>query len=206
MTSLAKTARRDLADLLESTGPDALTLCGDWTTRDLAAHLILRERRPDAAVGIVVSAVAGHTQSVQDSLASQPWPGLVGRVRRRPAFLIGPIDELMNTTEFFIHAEDVRRAQPGWAPRPLDPALEASFWRTLRIRGRMFFRKSPVGVVLELPDGTTHVVNEAAPAVTLVGPASELLLYAFGRTDFTTVELCGDAADIDAFKGTDLAV
>lgn len=206
MTSLAKTARRDLADLLEASGPDAPTLCGDWTTRELAAHVILRERRPDAAAGIVIPALVGHLASVQESIAAEPWPGLVRRVRQRPALLIGPIDELMNTTEFFIHAEDVRRAQPGWEPLPTLPALETSFWRTLRTRGRMLFRKSPVGVVLELPDGTRHVVNDATPAVTLVGPASELLLYAFGRTGFTTAELRGDPDTVTSFETTDLSV
>ncbi len=206
MTSLASTARRDLADLLETAGPDAPTLCGHWTTRDLAAHLVLRERRPDAAVGILVSQVAGHTQSVQESIARTPWPGLLGKVRSRPIFLVGPVDELVNTTEFFVHAEDVRRAVPGWEPRTLDPALEESFWRTLRIRGRLFFRKSEVGVVLQLPDGTRHVAKDGSPAVTLVGPASELLLYAFGRTGHTTVDVRGDSAAVRAFTGTDLSV
>jgi len=206
VTSLASTARRDLADLLESTGPTAPTLCGDWTTRDLAAHVILRERRPDAAAGIMVPALAGHTQSVQDEIAAQPWPSLIWRVRNRPTLLIGLVDDLINTTEFFIHGEDVRRATPQWEPLPLVQAREAAFWRTLRVRGRLFFRRSPVGVVLELPDGSSHVAKEGTPSVTLVGAASELLLYAYGRTDHTTVEVRGDAATVRAFTGTDLSV
>ena len=206
MTSLASTARRDLADLLESTGPSAPTLCGDWTTRDLAAHVILRERRPDAAAGIMVPALAGHTRSVQDEIAAQPWPSLVWRVRNRPKLLIGLVDDLINTAEFFIHGEDIRRSTPEWEPLPLVPAREAAFWRTLRVRGRLFFRKSPVGVVLERPDGTRHEAKEGNPSVTLVGPASELLLYAYGRTDHTTVEVRGDAATVLAFTGTDLSV
>ena len=39
-----------LCDLFEEVGPDAPTLCGDWTTRDLAAHLVMRERRPDDVI------------------------------------------------------------------------------------------------------------------------------------------------------------
>ena len=35
-----------------------------------------------------------------------------------------PIDELVNTVEFFVHHEDVRRAAPGWTPRSLDRQLE----------------------------------------------------------------------------------
>jgi uncharacterized protein (TIGR03085 family) len=206
VTSLASAARRDLADLLETAGPSAPTLCGDWTTRDLAAHLVLRERRPDAAAGIVVGALAGHTRSVQDSIAKTPWPGLLSKVRSRPLLLISPVDDLVNTTEFFVHAEDVRRAVEGWQPRPLDPALETAFWRTLRARGRLFFRKANVGVMLELPDGTRHVAKDGSPAITLVGPASELLLYAFGRTGHTTVDVRGDADAVRAFTSTDLSV
>jgi len=168
--------------------------------------VILRERRPDAAAGIMVPALAGHTQSVQDEIAAQPWPSLIWRVRNRPTLLIGLVDDLINTTEFFIHGEDVRRATPQWEPLPLVQAREAAFWRTLRVRGRLFFRRSPVGVVLELPDGSSHVAKEGTPSVTLVGAASELLLYAYGRTDHTTVEVRGDAATVRAFTGTDLSV
>ena len=69
MTRFARTERAAFADTLEEAGPDAPTLCTGWTTRDLAAHLVLRERRPDAAMGILIKGVAGHTQRVQDELA-----------------------------------------------------------------------------------------------------------------------------------------
>ncbi|MGD0448569.1 MAG: maleylpyruvate isomerase family mycothiol-dependent enzyme [Candidatus Dormibacteria bacterium] len=41
--------RRELCDLLIQVGPDAPTLCEGWTTSDLAAHLVLRERFPSLA-------------------------------------------------------------------------------------------------------------------------------------------------------------
>ena len=47
----ASRERAALVTTMRAVGPDAPTLCGDWTTRDLAAHLVLRERRPDAAPG-----------------------------------------------------------------------------------------------------------------------------------------------------------
>src|SRR6476659_7483831 len=49
VTSLARTERAALADLLDQLGPDEPTLCGDWTTRDLAAHLTVRALRPRPA-------------------------------------------------------------------------------------------------------------------------------------------------------------
>jgi hypothetical protein len=43
-----------LCDLLELLGPDADTLLAPWCTRDLAAHLYLRERDPLAGPGLVL--------------------------------------------------------------------------------------------------------------------------------------------------------
>ncbi|WP_461013210.1 maleylpyruvate isomerase N-terminal domain-containing protein, partial [Trueperella pyogenes] len=50
--SFSSDERRRLADLLLAKGPDAPTLCEGWFTRDLAAHLWIREHRLDAAVGM----------------------------------------------------------------------------------------------------------------------------------------------------------
>ena len=206
MPSVAASERAALADLFLVVGPDAPTLCGDWLTRDLAAHLVLRERRIDAMPGIVASRFAAHTEAVQQRLAARPWPELVGKVRDRSPFLVGPLDDTFNTTEFFVHHEDVRRAVPDWSPRPTDERLERTMWRVLRSRGRAFFRQSPVGVLLSLPDGTTHVASGGQPSVTLDGPASELLLYAFGRKDHALVKITGNAEDIKGFSSTRLAV
>src|SRR3954468_1320770 len=118
---VAADERQALSSLLQDLGPDAPTLCEGWTTRDLAAHLVVREHRPDAAPGILVPALAGYTQKVQDRYAAKPWAALVEQVRNGPSKFwptaIGPLDELTNTAEFLVHHEDVRRAQPGWAPR-----------------------------------------------------------------------------------------
>src|SRR5436190_1182266 len=132
MPSVAGSERALLADLLTEVGPDGATLCTGWTTRDLAAHIVLRERRPVAALGIVFAPLAGHTRQVQDDVARTSWPDLVDTMRHRSPLLVGPADELVNTTEFFVHHEDVRRANDGWRPRPEDPRLEGTMWRVLR--------------------------------------------------------------------------
>ena len=67
MTAAAR-ERAALVTTMRAVGPDAPTLCGEWTTRDLAAHLVLRERRPDAAPGILVPALAGYTARKQQHL------------------------------------------------------------------------------------------------------------------------------------------
>ncbi|MFM7872077.1 MAG: maleylpyruvate isomerase N-terminal domain-containing protein, partial [Actinomycetota bacterium] len=54
MSNPARTERDLICDLFTNFGPDAPTLCAGWTTRDLAAHIAVRERRPDAAAGILI--------------------------------------------------------------------------------------------------------------------------------------------------------
>src|ERR1700716_221246 len=129
---VAKDERSALCDLFTELGPDQPTLCDGWRTRDLAAHLVLRERRPDAAAGIMIKALAGHTQRVQDSYAARPWPELVELVRSGPPAwwptAIDAVDEAVNAAEFFVHHEDVRRGQPGWEPRPPDAERDAAMW------------------------------------------------------------------------------
>src|SRR5262245_57745902 len=143
---VAKDERRALCDLFDELGPDQPTLCGGWQTRDLAAHLVLRERRPDAAARILFAPLAGYTRRVQDSLAAKPWAELVDLVRSGPPVCwptaIDAVDEAINTAEFFVHHEDARRGQPGWAPRLPDAKRDKAIWATLRRTGRMLLRRS----------------------------------------------------------------
>ncbi|GAB3892240.1 hypothetical protein GCM10027612_39450 [Microbispora bryophytorum subsp. camponoti] len=118
----AQTERAALCDLLDRLGPGAPTLCEGWSTEDLAAHLVLRERRLDAAPGIALPFLAGYTASVQDRITrSHSYPELVGLVRHGPPRwtpygLVPRLDEIVNTIELFIHHEDVRRAQAAGSP------------------------------------------------------------------------------------------
>ncbi len=112
---LAQQERKTLCDLFVERGPDAPTLCEGWLTADLAAHLVVRERRPDSGPGLVWPPLAGYTDKVRHGVRDRmPWEKLVETVRRGPPLLLRPFDGPMNTVEFFIHVEDVRRAQDGW--------------------------------------------------------------------------------------------
>ncbi len=193
MTNWARIERAGLVDALVARGPDAPTLCAGWTTRDLAAHLVLRERRPDAAAGIVLPPLAGYSASVRDRLLARPWPELVDQVRTGPPkwspFAIDAVDSLVNTVEFFVHHEDIRRAQPGWEPRRLDPDLYRTLWRRLLTSARLLVRRSPVGLVLRDPEGQEIHAKRATPEVTVQGAPSELVLFAYGRQDHARVEI-----------------
>ncbi|MEO3858307.1 TIGR03085 family metal-binding protein [Acrocarpospora sp. B8E8] len=199
----ARAERRALSDLFDRLGPGAPTLCAGWTTADLAAHLVVRERRVDASAGIAVKFLAPYTRSVQNQLAARPYPEVVGMFREGPPRwtpygLVPGLDALVNTVEFLIHHEDVRRAQPGWEPRALPADLDDMLWRRLRTGGRLFFRKSPVGVVLRRADtGDKAGAKMAEPAVVVTGEAQELLLFAFGRQDHARVTLDGDPDAVD---------
>lgn len=206
MTSPADTiARRErlaLCELFLEVGPDAPTLCGDWTTRDLAAHLVMRERRPDGAVGIVVGRAAGYADKVQRSIAATEWEELVDRLRTGPPIWsptrLASIDRLANTAEFFVHHEDVRRAADEWEVRDLDGDLVEGLHSVLGKLGKQLTKSSAVGIVFEPNDHNAAVTaNAAEPSVTVRGAVGELLLFAYGRKDQARVELLGDDADVE---------
>ena len=68
--NFAQIERQDLCTLFEDLGPDVPTLCEGWTARDLAAHLVVRERRPDAALGILAGNREQHATFGVSSLSS----------------------------------------------------------------------------------------------------------------------------------------
>ncbi|GAA4539668.1 TIGR03085 family metal-binding protein [Amycolatopsis samaneae] len=200
---VAAEERQALCTLFEQVGPDAPTLCDGWATRDLAAHLLVREHRPDAAPGILIPALAKHTQRVQDSYAARPWGELVQRIRRGPAWYwptsFGSLDEAANTAEFLVHHEDVRRAQPDWAPREPDARRDAAAWRSARQIAKVNLRKSPVGVALRTPDGQVAAVRTGPDVVTVVGAPVDLLLFCFGR-EAVRVSFEGPEAAVERLK------
>ncbi|MEU6131105.1 TIGR03085 family metal-binding protein [Saccharopolyspora sp. NPDC047091] len=200
---VANDERRELCDLFDQVGPDAPTLCGEWTTKDLAVHLVLRERRPDALAGKFVKALAERGDKVEQELREKPWPELIGTVREGAPkwnpLAIGAVDEAVNAAEFFVHHEDVRRARPGWQPRPADPEREEALWKSLGRVAKVFYGRSPVGVVLRRPDGTEIAAKRGPRTVRFSGESSELLLHAFGRKQ-SRVDIDGNDADVLAVE------
>lgn len=186
-TDVARQERQELCDLFLEVGPDAPTLCAGWTTRDLAAHLIVRESRPDAALGILIKPLAGYADSVQAKVAMRSWPELVRDVRTGPPvlspFRLPGAQGLADPFEFVIHHEDVRRAQPGWEPRELPVAEQDLLWQRLARAGRLLARTSSVGVALRRSDtGEMIVAKSGTPSVTLIGEPLELVLRLYGRS------------------------
>jgi uncharacterized protein (TIGR03085 family) len=211
----ARDERLALCALFDQAGPREPTLCEGWATLDLAAHLVVRERRPDAGLGLLGGPMAAHTRAVQRRLAQRtPYPRLVQMVRSGPPrlslFGLPGADERANVVEYFAHHEDVRRAQPDWEPRKLDPGLTEVLWARLRM-ARFVLRKAPVGVELVRDDqpepagpGRSRVritARARTPVVTVTGTPAELTMWALGRTTAARVRLDGSDAAVAALSG-----
>jgi uncharacterized protein (TIGR03085 family) len=206
MTTPARAERLALCDLFLDIGPDAPTLAGDWTTRDLAAHLVVRERRPDAGPGIVTAFLHDYSERVRIAERERPWTDLVERVRRGPPLWnpmrIEPVDALVNTVEFFVHHEDVRRATTGWEARTLDAPLEDALASSITRAGSVLARKATVGLELAADDRDPVRLHKGSPVVTISGPIGECVLYVYGRKDVAAVTLDGPPDAVTSVAAT----
>jgi uncharacterized protein (TIGR03085 family) len=187
--------RAAMCDTFEKFGPDAPTLCEGWNTLDLAAHLVAREARSDAAVGLVVPFLAGHLQRVMGKYKAKGFEPLVAMLRTGPPWMhrTGPL-ATANVNENFVHHEDVRRPA-GESPRALEPDMDQILWKML---GFGMGKKSVPGVALTLqtPAGREKVVTKEGAPVAMIGATGELILYLSGRKS---------AAEV-TFEGADDAV
>jgi len=199
--SYAAAQREAFAAVCERLGPEAPTLIG-WTTKELVAHCYVREHRPDAAPGVLpLGPLSAYTERVMKSaLRVHGYDKLVSAVRTPPPWLrVGSIDDAINTVEFFVHTEDVRRAN-GMEPRPVDMGLEQWVWRRLRRQARMSFRRVQAKVRLVPTVGEPAEVGKTGPSVEVSGRPTELLLLSFNRKDAADVEVSGDKSSLWSAK------
>ena len=194
--SFPDSERAQLAGLLADLGPDAPTLCEGWTTAHLAAHLAVRDRRPDALPGYGLEMLPGAerlgwwSHRLEDRLReSAPYAEVVDRVRSGPpawAPMAWPAaTQLFNVAEFAIHHEDVRRARPGWQPRELSRAEQDQLWRASAVHARRAAGRR--GLVLRRSDVPGEEKRFGAGGRTVTGEPLELLLWAAGRRDVARV-------------------
>lgn len=200
MTAYAKRERQQLADLMLRVGPDEPTLCAGWTTRDLAAHVVVRERRPDASPA--VKPLREHAERVRLAVAARPFPQIVAEMRRPPWWspISNPLlDEMTNTGELFIHHEDVRRGRPGWEPRELAPGHARMIWRGARFAGRIGLRRLGLAVRV-VGDGVGEFTVGDDPQVVLRGTAGELAMFLSGRQAASRVSVDGRPEQVERLR------
>ena len=168
--------RAALCDLFLKVGPDAPTLCEGWTTYDLAAHLVIRERKPLSGPGLVMGGAAARLTAriLTRTKERRSYPELVATVRRGPPALLAPFDRVMNLTEYFVHHEDVRRGGGDTTPRrgPEAAQIEGALWQSLH-RSAKFMTRSAKTTAIDLvrPDGEVIHARTGTSVATITGSA-----------------------------------
>jgi uncharacterized protein (TIGR03085 family) len=202
-----------MLDRAEQVGASAPTLCGGWDVHDLLAHVWVREHEPIATPGLVIPAVHDITERRERAARARfGFDELVRSLRSgMPLLPLGApgVRDLGNVHEFFVHHEDIRRAN-GDGPRvPVDPQLAAALWARLRASAPLLFRRArSVSVRLERPDGATIDATPLSrgPKVRVVGEVPELFLFAFNRKDEAAVEVRGDDAAVAKLRSAPLGL
>jgi uncharacterized protein (TIGR03085 family) len=202
--------RADLCDLLVASGPDAPTLCEGWNTLDLAAHLVIREHDPRAGLAILGGDRFGSLEhKLMDRARATGYATLVERLRSGPPLVpwgLPGLRPLLNDNEWFVHHEDVRRAN-GREPRTGRPDLDAAMWVTVRRLGRLMLRRvKGTGVALEAPGFGEVPARGTGPSARVTGAPQELVLFLHGRRSAARVEITGPDEAVAALADADLGI
>lgn len=117
--STAATERQALVRALREKGPTADTLCEGWNAHDLAVHVVARDSHPHVIFGRELPVVGSRAQEQYRSIEELSFAELVDRIEAgvpswHPA-RSRAVDDAMNTLEFFVHTEDVLRAEESTA-------------------------------------------------------------------------------------------
>lgn len=207
-TPLSRRERTDLCDLALVLGEDAPTLCSGWDAKALVIHLLVRERRPIGAAGIVVSPLSGLTERASAHYDRVDFTVLVEKLRSPGlVFAVPAVDKAANTFEYVVHHEDLRRGQPDWQPRDLDPADADDLWARLSKAGSFLGRQLPVPVVI-CRAGTTEIatIKKGERPVTITGDVVELLLFLFGRDTARSLDFGGPDSAVAAVRAANLGI
>jgi uncharacterized protein (TIGR03085 family) len=213
MEQMSRTERAALCNAALEAGEDAPTLCGGWTVKDLVIHLLVRERDPIAAPGILIPQLSGLVHRSAKRMAPQDFTALVERVRNGPppwsVMVIPQVDRLFNTLEYFVHHEDIRRANPGWEPRELTDRERRILFKGAATAGKGFVRSAGVPVEIHWTDGERErsaVLAGGDDPVVVTGEPAELTMFLFGRDQHTGLTFEGPQAHVDALNAKDLGI
>jgi uncharacterized protein (TIGR03085 family) len=215
--------RHALAETLRSAGPDAPTLCGEWTAAQLAAHLVLRERSLVELAGRLPVAKFRRLaeRQINHLVATEPYGRIVDAVDRGPSWAdatwpiptaaiwsLPVIRESANLLEYLVHHEDVRRAAPDWTPRALPVDRQMAVWKRLPMMGRLTLRKVATSLELVWPShGRIRTGSgRRGPTVTVTGEPVELALFAFGRIGVAEVDYAGAPEQVAMVRGADIGI
>jgi uncharacterized protein (TIGR03085 family) len=211
MEQMSRTERAALCNSALEAGEEAPTLCGTWTVKDLVIHLLVRERDPLGAPGILIPQLGKLADRSARRMGEQDFTTLVERVRSGPPrwspMAVPAVDRTLNTLEYFVHHEDIRRARPGWEPRELTDREKRMLFKGASVAGKGLVRSAGVPVEIRWTDGVRERSATLArgddPAV-LTGEPAELTMFLFGRAQHTGLSFDGPKAHVDALTSEDL--
>jgi uncharacterized protein (TIGR03085 family) len=216
MEPLSRTERAALCNTALETGESAPTLCEGWSVKDLVIHLLVRERDPLGAPGILVPQLEGLTRRSERRLAGQDFAALVERLRGGPPrwspMAIRPVDATLNGLEYFVHHEDIRRAGPSWQPRELTEREQREIWAMVGHAGRGLVRPAGVPVEVRWPGAgregapRTKVLRRGDDPAVVSGPPSEVAMFLFGRSRHRDLSYDGPPDAVAALKDGRLAL
>lgn len=195
--------REDFARSFHALGPAAPTILPGWDAEELLEHLLGRERHPHLIVGPKLPGPLGRrAASAQAAHRALPWTTRVEEFREGPGRLspVGALDGLSGQGELLIHHEDLRRAQDGWEPRRLSPAVADDAWRAVGLMTPLAMRLR-ADVTLVSPLGGRQVrARRAEGSLRVHGEPLELLLWISGRDEVARVRVHGDAGGMRALR------
>lgn len=203
--SLARSERTELCDLMLDLGPEAPTIPDGWNVLDLAAHLVVRERDVWAAPGIMLG--GPFKTMLEAAMRRRRRDGLeylVDTIRSGPPRWWKYLPAGAQLSEYYIHHEDVRRAN-GHQPRTEKQDLDEGLARLLTAMAPRILRSLEAGVDLTW-HGDVVYRHGSGPRVILEGPPGELLLYLTGRRQVAEVEMGGDEAAREVLENADLTL
>lgn len=169
--------------MLDAVPAEAPNLCEGWTAFDVAAHLDALCRDPLSWPGIGLARFASVTgrraRRLQEGLG---YPGLVERLRRRspvvPLFHLDPlVGWAHHVGEWFVHTEDIRRANR-LPPAPPDGELDELLWKRVQVAARILHRRSGGLVLRRDDDRVARVVAGSRPRI-LTGEPAELMVHIY---------------------------
>lgn len=187
--------RAELAASFAELGPEAPTILPGWDAEDLLEHLVLRESAPHLILGPRLPGPLGdRAREARERRREESWERRVEAFRAGPGPLspAGRLDALSGQAELLIHHEDLRRAQPGWEPRPPAAERDRSAWRALGLMAPLAM-KVPADVTFVSPLGGRRIGSRhAAGSLRVHGEPLDLLLWVTGRDDVARVRIHGD--------------
>ena len=218
----AQDERQALCDLLADIGPDQPTLCTGWRTADLAAHLVLRERRPDAGAGRhgrpagrihPPSAGAPRQAGIHTpSSSTSSGPGRRGcRCSDCPARTTSSTWSSTSSIMKMCSGRSLTGSRGRWTPSSPTCCGTGSGWpgsccaRPLSAWSLSARLGRAGGAPGSPPPGGGHgrvriTAKARTPVVTVTGDPVELTLWTMGRTSVADVQMDGADADVAALR------